>query len=94
MPRGAHPPAGQEINAIVRPSDETLAFCAAHGCRFVSYGPLLGGLLSDEYLGAARPTPDADHSKQVVAEPLAPILPPVLPCYRPPVLPCYRPRAL
>ena len=55
----------QEINAIVRPSAETRAFCARHGCKFVAYGPLLGGLLSDRYLGRARPVPDADHSKQI-----------------------------
>ena len=56
----------QETNLLVRPSAETRAFCSRHGCRFVAYGPLLGGLLSDRFLGAARPpTPDADHSKQI-----------------------------
>ena len=56
--------AQQEINAIVRPSAATLAACRELGCRFVAYGPLLGGLLSDAYLGVPRPTPDADHTKQ------------------------------
>jgi diketogulonate reductase-like aldo/keto reductase len=55
----------QEINLLVRPSGASLAFCEAHGCKFVAYGPLLGGLLSDRYLGLPPPTtPDADHSKQ------------------------------
>jgi len=54
----------QEINAIVRPSSATLAFCRSHGCRFVAYGPLLGGLLADRFLGLPKPVPDADHSKQ------------------------------
>ena len=58
--------AQQEINAIVRPSAATLAACRELGCRFVAYGPLLGGLLSDAYLGVPRPTPDADHTKQWV----------------------------
>ena len=56
--------AQQEINPIVRPSAEAVAACKEIGCRFVAYGPLLGGLLSDAYLGASRPTPDAQHSKQ------------------------------
>jgi len=55
----------QEINLLVRPSDATLAFCREHGCRFVAYGPLLGGMLSDRYLGTSAPTPDVDHSKQL-----------------------------
>ena len=54
----------QEINLLVRPSEASLAFCEAHGCKFVAYGPLLGGLLADRYLGLPPPTPDADHSKQ------------------------------
>ena len=28
---------------------------------FVGYGPLLGGLVSDRYLGASRPAPNKDH---------------------------------
>lgn len=55
----------QEINAIVRPADATVSFCVEHGCRFIAYGPLLGGLLSDRYLGVGRPTPDKDHTKQL-----------------------------
>ena len=55
----------QEINVIVRPSAETQTFCVQHGCKFVAYGPLLGGLLSDRYLGRDRPVPDHDHSKQI-----------------------------
>ena len=55
--------AQQEINAIVRPSAATLAACRELGCRFVAYGPLLGGLLSDAYLGVPRPMP-MDHTKQ------------------------------
>jgi hypothetical protein len=55
----------QEINAIVRPSHETLEFCRRSGCHFIGYGPLLGGLLSDRYLGVPRPTPDRDHTKQI-----------------------------
>ena len=54
----------QEINALVRPSAEAVAACQSLGCQFVAYGPLLGGMLSDTYLGAARPTPDSAHSKQ------------------------------
>jgi hypothetical protein len=54
----------QEINAIVRPAAESVAACKQLGCSFVAYGPLLGGLLSDEYLGRSRPRPDVDHSKQ------------------------------
>ena len=55
----------QEINVLVRPSPQTHEACRALGCVFVGYGPLLGGLLSDRYLGAARPHPDRDHSKQI-----------------------------
>ena len=55
----------QEINLIVRPHRKALAFCRRVGCQFVAYGSLLGGLLSDEYLGHSRPpSPDAAHSKQ------------------------------
>ena len=53
----------QEINLIIRPAAASISFCKAHGCMFVAYGSLLGGLLSDRYLGAPRPVPDADHSK-------------------------------
>ena len=35
--------------------------CERIGCRFVGYGPLLGGLLSDRFLGTPRPSPDNDH---------------------------------
>jgi len=55
----------QETNLLVRPAEAARAFCAARGCRFVAYGPLLGGLLSDRYLGQPPPIPDADHSKQI-----------------------------
>ena len=54
----------QEVNLLVRPSAASIAFCERHGCKFVAYGPLLGGLLSDLYLGQEQaPHPDADHSK-------------------------------
>ena len=55
----------QEINAIVRPSADALAACVELRCQFVAYGPLLGGLLTDAYLGAPRPRPDAEHTKQL-----------------------------
>jgi len=54
----------QEINLIIRPSAASISLCEQHGCKFVAYGVLLGGLLSDRYLGARRPVPDSDHSKQ------------------------------
>ena len=54
----------QELNLIVRPARETRELCAEIGCQFVAYGSLLGGLLSDRYLGVKRaPTPDAEHTK-------------------------------
>jgi len=55
----------QEINLLVRPEESMLALCRDHGCRFIAYGPLLGGLLSDAYLNVKTPQPDADHTKQV-----------------------------
>jgi len=55
----------QEINLLVRPKESTLSLCRDHGCRFIAYGPLLGGLLSDAYLNVKTPQPDADHTKQV-----------------------------
>jgi aryl-alcohol dehydrogenase-like predicted oxidoreductase len=55
----------QEINVIVRPARETTALCARIGCTFVAYGALLGGLVSDMYLGrASPPEPAPEHSKQ------------------------------
>ena len=54
----------QELNLIVRPARATLKLCERIGCKFVGYGSLLGGLLSDRYLGVKRaPVPDAEHSK-------------------------------
>ena len=54
----------QELNLIVRPARATLKLCKRIGCKFVAYGSLLGGLLSDRYLGVRRwPEPDAEHSK-------------------------------
>ena len=55
----------QEINLIIRPSRPSLDFCQRKKCAFIAYGALLGGLLSDAYLGADAPSPpDPDHRKQ------------------------------
>lgn len=51
----------QEISLLSRPSPEMYATCERIGCAFVGYGPLLGGLLSDKYLGQPRPSPSPDH---------------------------------
>jgi len=51
----------QEINPIAHMSPSWVSLCDRLGCQFVSYGPLLGGLLSDRYLGEPRPSPDKDH---------------------------------
>ena len=50
-----------EINPISHNSPSWVALCERIGCSFVGYGPLLGGLVADGYLGAPRPTPDKDH---------------------------------
>ena len=51
-----------EINLLSQPAPSTVALCERIGCRFVGYGPLLGGLLADRYLGAPRPPlMDVDH---------------------------------
>jgi aryl-alcohol dehydrogenase-like predicted oxidoreductase len=38
-----------------RPEERMAAWCAAHGVALLSYGTLLGGLLSDKYLGRPEP---------------------------------------
>ena len=38
-----------------RPAARLAALCAEHGIALLSYGTLLGGLLSEEYLGQAEP---------------------------------------
>ena len=54
----------QEISVIIRPQAATYAFCDRVGCQFVAYGALLGGLLSDRYIGQER------HPWQYVARKL------------------------
>ena len=39
-----------------RPASKMEAFCAAHGITLLTYGTLLGGLLSEKYLGHAEPS--------------------------------------
>jgi len=51
----------QEINLLSHPSPQTVQLCQKIGCQFVGYGPLLGGLVADTYLGAPRPVTDANH---------------------------------
>jgi len=38
-----------------RPASKMEAFCAAHGITLLTYGTLLGGLLSEKYLGRPEP---------------------------------------
>ena len=38
-----------------RPGQRMAAWCAEHGVRLLAYGALLGGLLSERYLGRAEP---------------------------------------
>src|SRR6266446_2937201 len=38
-----------------RPEAKMAAFCQAHGITLLAYGTLLGGLLSEKYLGRAEP---------------------------------------
>ncbi len=38
-----------------RPEAKMAAFCTAHGITLLAYGTLLGGLLSEKYLGRAEP---------------------------------------
>jgi len=38
-----------------RPAAKMAAFCGAHGITLLTYGTLLGGLLSEKYLGRAEP---------------------------------------
>jgi aryl-alcohol dehydrogenase-like predicted oxidoreductase len=39
-----------------RPAARMAAFCAAHGITLLTYGTLLGGLLSEEWLGRPEPS--------------------------------------
>jgi aryl-alcohol dehydrogenase-like predicted oxidoreductase len=39
-----------------RPAAKLAAFCAAHGTTLLTYGTLLGGMLSDTWLGRAEPS--------------------------------------
>jgi len=39
-----------------RPAAKMAAFCAGHGITLLTYGTLLGGLLSDKYLGHPEPS--------------------------------------
>jgi aryl-alcohol dehydrogenase-like predicted oxidoreductase len=39
-----------------RPAAKMAAFCAAHGTALLTYGTLLGGLLSEAWLGRAEPS--------------------------------------
>jgi aryl-alcohol dehydrogenase-like predicted oxidoreductase len=39
-----------------RPAAKLAAFCAAHGTTLLTYGTLLGGLLSEAWLGRAEPS--------------------------------------
>jgi aryl-alcohol dehydrogenase-like predicted oxidoreductase len=38
-----------------RPAQRMATFCNAHGIRLLAYGTVLGGLLSEKYLGRAEP---------------------------------------
>src|SRR5439155_26719471 len=38
-----------------RPEAKMAAFCRAHGITLLAYGTLLGGVLSEKYLGRAEP---------------------------------------
>lgn len=40
-----------------RPEREQLAFCREHHIRFLTYGTLCGGLLSERFLGQPEPSP-------------------------------------
>ena len=40
-----------------RPEREQLAVCREHDIRFLTYGTLCGGLISEQYLGSDEPTP-------------------------------------
>jgi aryl-alcohol dehydrogenase-like predicted oxidoreductase/enamine deaminase RidA (YjgF/YER057c/UK114 family) len=46
-----------------RAQGEMSAFCSASGIRLLAYGTLAGGLLSDRWLGKARPRDVADWSR-------------------------------
>jgi len=40
-----------------RPEREQLAVCREHDIRFLTYGTLCGGLISEQYIGSDEPTP-------------------------------------
>lgn len=40
-------------------------FCETHGIRLVAYGVLCGGLLNEQWLGAAEPCDDAIAASQL-----------------------------
>jgi aryl-alcohol dehydrogenase-like predicted oxidoreductase len=44
----------------MRPARKMAPFCAAHGIHLLTYGTLMGGLLTDKYLGAPEPRTKAD----------------------------------
>jgi len=44
----------------MRPAAAMAPLCAAHGVKLLTYGTLLGGLLSDKWLGAPEPRSRAD----------------------------------
>lgn len=48
-----------------RPAAKMAAFCAAHGVTLLTYGTLLGGLLSETWLGRAEP---GRHELQTVSQ--------------------------
>lgn len=52
-------PASNQVQCSVldqRPAAEMAPFCAGRGIKILAYGSLLGGLLSERYLGAPEPS--------------------------------------